>query len=79
MGCQVGTTAWEALVSGRGVFISLGPHVTKSKLILLAIQQANKLRDQLLGQGIMTLFRKPADREGGRLVCQRTILLGFGF
>ena len=36
-------------------------------------QQANKLRDELLGQGIATLFRKPADREDGGLVSQRTV------
>ena len=46
MGCQAGgggsVTAWETLVPGRGVFISLGPHVTESKLIVLAVRQANK-------------------------------------
>ena len=47
--------------------------VTKSKLILLTTQQTNKLRDKVLGQGIATSFRKPADREDGGLVSQRTI------
>ena len=35
--------------------------VFKSNFIQLAIQQADKLRDELLGQGIVTLFLKPAD------------------
>ena len=48
--------------------------VTESKLILLAIPQANKSRDELFGQGIVTLFGKPADQEDGGLVSQRTIL-----
>ena len=45
----------------------------QAKLILLIARQASKLRDELLGQGIATLFRKPADREDGGLVSQRTI------
>ena len=49
-------------------------HVTKSKLIRLATKQANKLRDNLLGQGIVTLFGKPGEREDGELVSQKTIL-----
>ena len=51
--------------------------VTESKLIQLAARQANIWRDELLGQGIMTLFRRPADQEGGGLVSQRTILPRF--
>ena len=43
-------------------------YVTLSKLILLTAQQANKLGDEVLGQGITTLFRKPADGEDGRLM-----------
>ena len=35
--------------------------VTEFKLILLAAQQDNKLREELLGQWIATLFEKPAD------------------
>ena len=31
-----------------------------SPVIWLAAQQANKFRDQLLGQGVVTLFGKPA-------------------
>ena len=53
---------------------SLGILAAKSKLILLTARQANKLRDELWGQGIATLFRKPADRENGGLMSQRTIL-----
>ena len=48
--------------------------VTKSKLILLVAQRANKSRDRLLGQGMTNLLRKPADREDGGLVSQRTIV-----
>ena len=48
--------------------------VTESKLVLLAARRANKLRDELLGQGIETLFGKPADREDGGLMSQRTVL-----
>ena len=50
-----------------------GP-VTESRLVLFAARQASKSRDEVLGQGIEALFRKPADREDGRLVSQRTIL-----
>ena len=34
------------------------PTVTDFRLILLVAQQANKLRDELLGQGAATLFGK---------------------
>ena len=53
--------------------------VTESKLALLAAQQANKSRDEVLGQGILILFGKPTDREDGELVPQRTILLELEF
>ena len=33
--------------------------------MLLAAQQDNKLRDELLGQWIATLFEKPADGKDG--------------
>ena len=33
------------------------PNVTKSKLALLATWQANKLRDELLGQGIQVIWK----------------------
>ena len=49
------------------------PTVTKSKLVLLATRQTNKSRGEVLGQGIVTLFGKPADQEDGGLVSQRTI------
>ena len=32
------------------------------------------LKDELLEQGIETLFGKPADREDGGLMSQRTVL-----
>ena len=35
----------------------------QSELTLLATQQANKLRDKVLGQGIVTLFGMPGDQE----------------
>lgn len=44
--------------------------VTESKLKLLATQQTSKSRDELLGQGLVTLFGKPADREDGGLLSQ---------
>ena len=36
---------------------------------------------EVLGEGVVTLLGMPADREGGRLVSQRTVLpeLEFGF
>ena len=43
-------------------------YVTESKLTLLAARQANKSGDQVLRQGIATLFRKLADGEDGGLV-----------
>ena len=52
--------------------------VTKSKLILIFAQLVNKSRDKLLGQGAVTLFRKPADQEHGGLVSQSTVFPGFG-
>ena len=52
---------------------ALGVDVTESKLVLLAARQANKLRGESLGQGMVTLFGKPAD-QGDGLVSQRTIL-----
>ena len=52
--------------------------VTESKLSLLAALQANKSGDKVLRQGIMTLFRKLADREDGGLESPKTILLGSG-
>ena len=51
----------------------LDPLVTKSKLLRLATRQANKSRDKWLGQGRGTLFGKPADREDGGHVSQRTV------
>ena len=39
---------------------------TESKLVLVATQRAINQR-QGVGAGIMTLFRKPAEGEGGRL------------
>lgn len=53
--------------------------VTESKLILLASWQANKSRDKVLGQGIVTSLGKPADQENGGLVFPKAILLGSGY
>ena len=51
-------------------------NVTKSKLALLATRQANKSKRR---QGVKarntTLFRKPADREDGRLTSQNNHLV----
>ena len=49
--------------------------LSPSLYCLLAAQQANKSRDELLGQGTVSLFGEPADREYGRLVSQRTLEL----
>ena len=38
-------------------------YVTESKLMLLAAPQDNMSREELLGQEIATLFRKPAAQE----------------
>ena len=46
----------------------------ESKLLLLAAGQASKWREELLGQGTVTLFTKPADQEDGGLMSQRTVL-----
>ena len=37
------------------------PTATKSNLILLTAGQANRSREEVLGQGTVTLFGKPAD------------------
>ena len=47
--------------------------VTEPKLVLVTAQQANKLRDELLGQGMVNLSGKLADGEDGRLGSQRTV------
>ena len=51
-----------------------GKIVTEFKLILLATCQANKLKDKLLGQERVILFKKPAKQEDGELASQGTIL-----
>lgn len=47
---------------------------------MITTQQADKLRDEKFGQGIVTLFEKPADIGNGGLAPQITILpeLEFG-
>ena len=57
----------------------MGHVVMEYNLIPLAPQQANKLRDELLGQGIMIFFGKLVGQEDGRLVSQRTIFPELGF
>ena len=42
----------------------------ESNLTFLVIGQ----NDEVFGQGIVTLFGKPADQKGGELVSQRIIL-----
>ena len=51
----------------------------KTRLILLTIEQVNRLKDEVLDQGIVTLFRKPGDRKHGRWVFQRTIFCKLEF
>ena len=53
--------------------------LTNSKLILLTTQQGIKLREKLLGQETLTLFRKPADWEDGGPVSWRTVLTNLEF
>ena len=48
--------------------------IMESKFELLAPRQADKSRDKLLGQGIVTLFGKPADQENGGSGSQKTII-----
>ena len=50
--------------------------VIESKLTLLAARQTSESGDEVLRQGIATLFRKPADREDGGLVSPKYHLLG---
>ena len=52
--------------------------IIKSKFELLAPRQASKSRDKLLGQGIVTLFGKPADQENGGPESQNTIVSELG-
>ena len=47
---------------------NLASGITESKFILLATQQTNKLRGKVLGQQIVTLFRKPQIQEDGGLM-----------
>lgn len=58
-------TRWPGLASHgqQGSWLASPQFVTESRLILLSAQQANKLRDELLGQKMETLFGKPADWE----------------
>ena len=52
----------------------LNPGVLRKWILLLPSPWsyiAHKLRDKVLGQGIVTLFREPADQEDGGLVPQR--------
>lgn len=42
--------------------------IIESKFILLTSQRANKLRDRVLGQGIVNVFGKLADWEDDILV-----------
>ena len=53
--------------------------VTKPKLILFDAWQANKLREELLEHGMMTLIRRVADKGDDRLECPKTILSQSGF
>ena len=47
---------------------------TEFKPVLLPTQKAKKTTNELLGQGIETLFGKWAGQEDGGLTSQRTIL-----
>ena len=51
----------------------INDRVTESQVHTSCCIIDSKLRDGLLGQRIVTLFRKPVDQEDGGLVSQRTI------
>ena len=53
--------------------------LVESKFVLLASGQVSKLKEEMLGQGIVTLFGKSADPEDGGLVSQRIISLKLEF
>ena len=48
-------------------FVHLGQHVAESTPVLLSAGQDSQSRDKGLGQGIVTLFKKPEDRGDGGL------------
>lgn len=50
-------------------------YVTESELELLAAWQDNKLRDEMLEQGIVTLLGKPANQEDDGIMSQRSMWL----
>ena len=52
--------------------------VTESQLTLLTAWQANKSGDEVLRQGMPTLFGKLADQEDGGVVSPKNILSGSG-
>ena len=62
-----------------GILLWFEQNVTQSKLVLLAAWQPNNSGDELLGQGMMTLFWKPAHQEDGVPVSQEITLLGLEF
>ena len=49
-------------------------NITESKVVLVATQLADKLRDKLFGKGRMILFGKPADQEDGAFISQSIVL-----
>ena len=51
----------------QGSWLALPKFATEPKLILLTPWQANKLQDELLEQGMITLIGRPADSGDGRL------------
>ena len=57
---------WRWKESGHKPRNELTSSVTESKLVLLATKRANHSRNKVLGQGIASLFREPADWEDGR-------------
>ena len=62
-----------------GILLRFEQNVTQSKLVPLAAWQPNNSGDELLGQGMMTLFWKPAHQEDGVPVSQEITLLGLEF
>ena len=70
---------WKGFPEIPVSWYSLHATVTESKFVLLTAQQANKPRDELLGQGMETLSWKSVDWEDSGLASQRTMLPRLAF
>lgn len=64
-----GEFLWKLWIRVSPVLLLPNP----SSYCLLTVQQTNKSRDMVLGQGVETLSEKPANGEDGGLLSQRII------